>query len=113
MFVNLTPHAISVADESGNSLYDVPPSGVIPRVSVGYSDVGEVEGVPVVRAVYGAVEDLPEPVEGTVFIVSGMVRERISNRNDVVSPDTGPTCLREDGRIVAVTRFVTSMPDNS
>jgi hypothetical protein len=48
--------------------------------------------------------DLPEPIEGTAFIVSGLVAGAVS-RSDVFSPATGPKdeAIRNDkGHIIAV-----------
>lgn len=60
-------------------------------------------GVPIVRQTFGDVEGLPEPLHGTIYIVSGLVRSALgSSRPDVVAPDTGPTAIRDEaGRIRA------------
>ena len=50
---------------------------------------------------YGEVEGLPEPQPGVLYIVSMLVAQRVM-RADVVSPDSGPTAIRENGQIVAV-----------
>jgi hypothetical protein len=68
--------------------------------------------LPVLPApVCGAVEGLPAPQEGVVFIVSGMVLEALrgSGRSDVFAPGTGPTdgAVRNDkGQILGVTTLV-------
>lgn len=54
---------------------------------------------------YGEIENLPEPEEGTIYIVSAAAKEK--GRTDVVAPATGhPDCKRENGFIVSVPGFV-------
>jgi len=105
-FINLTSHAISVKKNDG-STFTVEPSGIIARVSTHEQVIGELDGVPLVTRKFGEVENLPEPTEGTIYIVSSLVLSALNGREDVVAPDTGATAIRnEDGHIVAVTRFV-------
>lgn len=98
-----------------------PPSGAICRVSATDSSLIEsaicpdfqFRQVPIFSAPnFTCIENLPVPEEGKIFIVSGFVaaamRAAGMDRPDVVVPGTGPkdNCIRENGRIVAVTRFV-------
>ena len=102
--VNLTPHTITIfTDECG---HDIPSEGVA-RVKTESRVVGDINGIPVVETTYGEIEGLPEPKDGTIYIVSGLVRAALNGtRDDVVSPDTGPTAVRNDkGQIVGVTRL--------
>ena len=82
-FVNLTPHAINIV---GDATVTIPPSGRIARVTSTSSPVGEVEGVPLHRTSFGAVEGLDDPQEGVVQIVSAMVRAALPGRTDLASP---------------------------
>ena len=102
-FVNLTPHAITV-----DGLGTIPASGSVARVSVNSTDVGAVGGVRLRAQLKGQVSGLPAPVDGVVFIVSGMVLDALGStrRSDVVAPDTGADAIRENGQIVAVRGFV-------
>lgn len=104
---NLTPHEIVVRLDGRD--IKIPPSGQVARVTASAELVGEVDGIPVYRTVFGPVDGLPEPEEGIVLITSTIVAQAAARagRTDVVSPDTGPTAIREDGRIVAVTRLQT------
>ena len=114
--VNCTPHPITI-----EGLGELPPSGILPRVSTEYLHDFPINGVRVRQKVYGVgtVTGLPEPVEGLSFIVSGMVREALSlsdalsalpefqSRPDVFAPDTGDDAIRnEKGHIVAVRGLV-------
>jgi len=103
--INLTPHAIKVAAEDGSIVLEIAASGSTARCAASSETVGEIDGTPVVRSAFGPVEGLPEPIEGTVYIVSSMVAQQCAGREDVVAPDTGPTAIREKGQVVAVKRF--------
>jgi hypothetical protein len=78
--VNLTPHAIHVGDRT------IPPSGAVARVSTASVAVGKHDGIPIVRTNYGQVEGLPEPEEGTLYVVSSLVRLACPDRADLASP---------------------------
>ncbi len=102
--LNLTPHAITLRRSDGSEVV-FPPSGTVARVTTREVVKGEVDGVPVVRTEYGAVEGLPE--EGTPCLVSAIVRMAVPGRRGVYSPDTGPTAIRDErGQVVAVTRLI-------
>jgi len=104
--VNLTPHSIVLRTEEGD--VTVPPSGTVARVAVKQVEI-ECPGLPVhvARNEYGEVEGLPEPKDGTIYVVSSLVLSRVHGRIDVFAPDTGPTAIRDEaGRIVAVRRLV-------
>ena len=61
VLVNLTPHEITVYDESGKVKLRIPPSGKVARVTVKQEKVGEINGIPVVSSVVESIEGLPEP----------------------------------------------------
>jgi len=109
--VNLTPHTITVRRDDGSEL-TIKPSGQVARVTTRDQYAGELAHfrVPLYKREFGNVEDLPDPADLTVYIVSSLVLEAVkqtTGRSDVVAPDTGPTAIRDDaGRIVAVTRFI-------
>ena len=104
-FVNLTPHPIVVRMNDGTDL-TFPPSGKVARVDeLPTQIVGDLDGIKLLpRTVFGEVIDLPEPVEGVGYIVSGLVAG-VVYRADVFAPATGPKdgALRNDkGHIVTV-----------
>jgi len=103
--VNLTPHTINV--RAGEQDLAFEPTAPAARVASSQELVGTVDGIPVNRTTFGQVENLPEPIEGTIYIVSALVLSAISGRQDVVAPDTGPTAIRENGQVKAVIGFVT------
>jgi hypothetical protein len=109
--VNLTPHEI-VVYQGDNVVLRVPPSGQVARVTTKEEVVGVVNGVPLVRTVYGEIQGLPDPQPGTIYIVSLLVLQALQGRrSDVVAPNTSPTPLGAvrdaQGRIIGVRSFVT------
>jgi hypothetical protein len=108
---NLTPHEITIILPTGDRRF--PPSGHLARVAtveVG-ANVGD-DGYPAVRRTFGAVEIPPEATVGDgLILVSSLVLEAAKSQGHpllsrMVAPDTGPTAIREAGRVVAVTRLV-------
>ena len=99
--VNLTPHAI-VLDNGVDSL-TVEPSGSIARVSV---ELVETAVTGLYSQVFGDVAGLPEPVEGTLYIVSAMVLSAVPHRVDVYAPATALAARNELGHIVSVPGLV-------
>lgn len=107
---NLTPHEITVyAENRTDVLFSIPAEGIFPRVSTTQETVGEINGIPVQKVVYGNIEGLPAPEQDTVFIVSQMVLSALNgSRTDVFAPDTGKGAVRDEtGRILGTTNFVT------
>lgn len=107
--VNLTPHTVNIIDEKGNVTRSYEPSGTVARVSTVSQEVGTLDGVPVVRTSYGDVEGLPDPQNGTVYLVSLVVGQALAGkRDDIYGPDTSPESVVRDnqGQIVGVRRLV-------
>lgn len=103
--INLTPHTISVVDAEGN-IKNIEASGQLARVATSSEVVATVDGVEVRRTVFGAVTGVPAPSAGTLYLVSTIVAQA-ARRPDVVSPDTGPSALRQAGQVKAVRAFQT------
>ena len=113
-FINLTPHKVTVYDSKGEKVIaEIPPSGMVARVAVTSKIIGEVAGIPIRKAEYGEIENLPDPMPDTYYIVSTVVlialREKGIHRPDVISPDTNPDSVIRDseGRIIGVRFFQT------
>lgn len=103
-FVNLTPNDIKL---NNGTIY--PASGVIAKVNNVFCDF--FCNISVVD--YGETENIPEPEDGTYYIVSPLVLAnenrlpKFMRRRDLVAPATGhPDCVRKDGFIVSVPGFV-------
>ena len=87
MIINATPHKITLVSKQGveqdskrqflaetvEVVKEIPPSGILPRVSMTNSPAGEIDGIPVESVVYGEIEGLPEFQDGVYYIVSGLV----------------------------------------
>jgi len=104
-FINLTPHALSVRDEDGQTVVFAA-SGTVARVAVRTETLPSLAGFRLQSQSFGQVENLPEPKADTVYIVSALVLAQCKDRSDVVAPDTGKDAIRENGQIVAVLGFV-------
>ncbi len=99
-FVNLTPH----------SLYEVttgttiPTSGIIARVKSSTVIAGKHAGIPIYATEFGELEGLPEPVEGTMYVVSSLALNAVpAHRRDVVAP--GNLVRDEAGQPIGCTGF--------
>ena len=101
--INLTPHAITLQKPAGDRV-TIAPSGQLARVSTTEKVFAEFDGMPVITREIGEAEGLPE--EGTPCIVSAMVLAAVPGRKGVYAPDSGPSAIRENGQVVAVTRLV-------
>ena len=98
-FKNYTPHSIALND--GRTF----PSMGVARVSNTFSEFKN----DICSVSYGDIVGLPEPKEGTIYIVSAIVLNaaKAKGRQDCVAPATGhPNCVRKDGFIVSVPGFI-------
>lgn len=99
-FINLTPHNITI-----EGIGTLESSGVA-RVNMKEEKIGTVNGVEIIRRKSIGIDGLPSEKDNTIYIVSSMVLDE-TNRSDVMAPDTGSTCNRNDkGHIVSITRLV-------
>jgi hypothetical protein len=101
--VNLTPHSVTIHAPNG-AVVTLPPSEGIARVATEATQVGTVDGFPVYREEYGEVTGLPEPQEGTHYIVSALVRAASPDRGDLLSP--GRLVRDDQGRVIGCEGFV-------
>lgn len=122
--INLTPHPIIVAvTVNGEEVfYKIPPertsiarvktnNPVIQQLTVPHTYYSGSSGselqIPVSQVVYAGVNNLPEPQDDVVYIVSAIVATACKERTDVFAPDTGASAVRgENGNIVAVRGFL-------
>lgn len=98
MIINCTPHALTI-----EGIGTIQQSGILARCTTIREELPSVNGVRVVSQITGNVTGLPDAIDGTIYIVSGMVLAALNGaRLDVFAPDTGPDAIRENGQIVAV-----------
>jgi len=98
-FRNLTAHPITVINERGDDVLVLPPEkGYAARVRPLHKKfLTTVDGVKIVQGQNIAAENLPNPEDGTIFIVSQAVKLHASDRDDLVVPsDT----VYEGGRVI-------------
>ena len=79
MIVNLTPHEVNIGSLT------IPSSGVA-RLAAKIVSAGNFEGVPLTRTEFGKPEGLPEAEEGTLLIVSQLIKSALPERTDLVVP---------------------------
>jgi hypothetical protein len=94
--INLTPHPLQLYQENGEVL-TISPTAPAARVSSVTEEVFKIGGFPITRTTFGDVENLPDPEEGTIFVVSMLVQQAAPNRTDLYRPDTGPQNVVRDG----------------
>lgn len=108
-YLNYTPHNIDVQLEDGTNV-TIPSSGSA-RVTETRQSLQSHAGIPLQTTIYGHIEGLPEEKENIKIIVSMLVTQINKNslfpRKDLVSPDTGRTCMRDEkGNVKAVRGFL-------
>lgn len=97
--VNLTPHAITLVGCGLNGAdLVILPSGIVARASAKTVRCGDLGIIPVTTTEYGEVKNLPDPEEGTIYIVSSLVAQRCRNRDDVFIPNE--SVRDSEGRII-------------
>ena len=103
-FVNLTQHDLTIILENGDGLV-LPASGEVARVTFSTQQVDEVAGIPIFKTVYEPeVIGLPEPEDGTIFIVSSLAAQTV-RRQDVLAPTK--LIRDDDGQVIAAGGFAT------
>lgn len=108
--VNLTALTIRLCNDQGEVYQTFEPDEQQLTVRT-QGEEHEVDGVPVEITRITGVDALPEPHDGTFYIVPQPVAYT-SDRTDLVIPDTGPTAVRQDdGTVYAVRRLYTVVGD--
>ena len=101
-FVNLIGHDITI---SGHAT--LPKCNNPCRVETQQMIIGKLGGVPIAKTEFMKIVNLPEPEDGTYYIVSRIAMDYVPfKREDVFCVDTGSTAIRdENGQVVAVTQL--------
>lgn len=98
IIVNMTPHDVTVYSQDNRALIVYHPSGKLIRLSQRNETVGDINGIPTIKVVFGEPEGLPEYDPDTVYIVSAFVKSALPDRADLVVPSDP---VRDpDGRII-------------
>ena len=104
MFINLTPHEITLVNDQGDITLVIKPEETPARCAVKREIAFIADNVQVNQSVFGEVVGLPDPVEGTWCIVSRIVAEA-ARRSDLLVPDE--TVRNQEGQIVGCKSFAT------
>ena len=89
-FLNFTPHVITVYSGDDKTIIDMFPSNGVARVTQ-YETLDTIiqlngHNVELTKTNIGSVVGLPDEKEGTLIIVSSIVRQALPERNDLISP---------------------------
>lgn len=102
--INLTEWTVRLADENGEVYTTFEPAERNLTVHTKGDEI-EVDGTPLEVTQVTSIEGLPQPEDGTYYIVPEPV-VMLLNRSDLVAPDTGPSAIRNnDGSVHAVRRL--------
>ena len=101
-FVNLIGHDITISGHATLPKCDNPC-----RVETQQMSIGKLAGVPIAKTEFMKIMNLPDPEDGTYYIVSRIAMDYVPfKREDVFCVDTGPTAIRdENGQVIAVTQL--------
>lgn len=110
-FLNLCPHGVGYEDPKGQTVI-YRKIGVVARSNSTISNVGsiKVDGIEVMlnKINQGDTESLPAPRDGTMYIVSRIIRENNPHRKDLVSPSMKDRVYDEKGDVLYVRSFDTN-----
>lgn len=95
--INLTPHTINVLDGNNNQIASFPSCGIA-RAAQSREQVDTICGIPVNKTVFGEVQDLPDPEDGTIYIVSVLTAQAAPDRKDLYIVDDA--VRNEQGQII-------------
>lgn len=101
MLINLTQHTITFLGPSGEKV-ELPPSGAVARASLQRGQVAEVIfgglTIPVYKVLPAGQAIIPPAVPGVHYVVSRLVAEVCSDRDDLLVPDD--LVRDEEGRVL-------------
>jgi hypothetical protein len=104
--INATPHSIHLLDEMNTTIMEIPPGGISARVDETTQEsellaIGS-HRVEITSIDHGPVENLPEPKDGQLVIVSRITALAVPERRDLIFPLDE---VRQDGQIIGCRQF--------
>ncbi len=100
--INMTPHGITILNDKGMSIRDIPASGQMIRLDAKTVSVGSLTetlssiddesiaetsvDIPLTKTTYGETNCLPKYQNGTYYIVSQLVKSAFPKRMDFLVP---------------------------
>lgn len=103
--INLCPHDVHVYNENGQLVKCYEQSGQVARVAFTKYTVDYVDGFPVEVRRGKKVVNLPEPEEGTIYIVSEVTLNECRDRMDLIAPGRK---YKVYGKTVGCTTFMSN-----
>lgn len=101
--VNMTPHDVVMYGNDNRAFCTFPASGKLIRLSQKNEIVGDINGIPTIKVVFGEPKGLPKYNPDIVYIVSAFVKSALPDRVDLVVPSDP---VRDpDGRIIGCRAF--------
>lgn len=96
-FINLTPHEINIY-EGDKLVKTVPASGKVARRDQREEVLGKVDGITITEQFFYTTSGVPSQKEGIAYIVSRIVAEAFTFRDDLFIP--GPMVRDGNGRVI-------------
>ena len=85
--INCTPHAVTIVNNENKIVLFLEKGTIVPRLTQTSKVVGEILGIPITSTVFGDTIDLPDPVDGTYYVVSRLVLSANPDRKDLLVPN--------------------------
>lgn len=96
--INMTPHEVKIVDDEEALIKSFAASGNLARCKTVPVSAGSLDGLPLTKTEYGDVEGLPDQQPDVFYIVSALVRTRLPERKDLLSP--GQQVRDDAGRVI-------------
>lgn len=103
--INLTAHNVNICGINGNIIKTYEPSGMVARNAFYYEQIDTIDGVSIMVKKNERIVNLPDPKDGTIYIVSDIVRVTCGDRADLVSPAQQ---VKINGRVVGCMAFTSN-----
>lgn len=97
-FINLTPHAIYILDNENKIIKTIEPSKKVARLKTSTITIDYMDDIPITQTFFGEIENLPYPQKDTVYIVSSLIAQAATGRDDLYIPNE--SVRDEKGRII-------------
>lgn len=103
---NLTPHAVNLVGDDGNVIRTYEPIGLA-RAEQRSVVCGTLDGIELVKTVFGKVEGLPDYQEGVFYIVSAITinAAKAEGRTTADLLVVSDTVRNDQGQIIGCKRF--------
>lgn len=104
--INLTPHKVRIINDENKTIRIIAPEDNPARCKQETVPSGYFNGIPLSATTFGEVYNLPEPKEGTRYIVSRLVLAACPDRSDLLVPNE--LVRDENGQIIGCKSLATN-----